>query len=115
MICLAGCIKKRRGDILGLEECVITEDFLVRGTGGEELEQIHDPKPGAADARSPPTFAGFDGDASEWFHAGNLPRKAGFSSNVSSFGDEAGPQGPWYTRLYPANIRIPGVAGFTKR
>jgi hypothetical protein len=46
----------------------------VGGAGGEKLEQIHDPEPGATDARSPATLAGFDGDSMGYFHGRRIIR-----------------------------------------
>src|SRR5262249_51808673 len=55
-------------DVLFLEECVISQNFLVRGTRGEKLEQIHHPEAGAADAGTSATLTGFDRDALKWIH-----------------------------------------------
>ena len=82
MIGLPGGIEKGGLDVLRLKERVVAENLLVRGAGGEKLEQIHDAKTGAADAGASATFAGFDGDAFERFHAAILLRNDGFASSV---------------------------------
>ena len=78
MVGLACSVKERGGDVFRLEKWVVAQDLLMRGTGGEKLEQIHHAKAGAADTRASATFAGFDGDAFEWFHGGRLLRGGGF-------------------------------------
>lgn len=74
MVRLAGGIEQRGPDVLGLKKWVVAEDFLVGRAGGEKLEQIHDPEPGATDARSPATLAGFDGDSMGYFHGRRIIR-----------------------------------------
>ena len=78
MIRLPGRVEERGGDVLRLEERIVAQNLLVGGAGGEELEQIHHPKAGAADARTPTAFPGFDGDAFEWVHGGRLLRTPWF-------------------------------------
>ena len=75
-------IKQRGLDVLRLKEGIVAENFLMRRTGSEKLEQIHHSKTRAADAGASATFAGFDGDAFERFHAAILLRGDGFASSV---------------------------------
>ena len=78
MIRLACCVEERGRDVLGLEECIVAQDLLMRGAGSEELKQIHHAKASAADARPTATLAGFDGDPFEGAHGGRLLRGQGF-------------------------------------
>ena len=71
---LPGGIEQGSLDVLRFEECVVAQDFLMRGTSGKEFEQIHHSKTGAADARASATFAGFYGNASEWVRFGKPAR-----------------------------------------
>lgn len=68
MVRLPGGIEQRGPDVLGLKKGVVAEDFLVGGSGGEKLKQVHDPEPSATDARPPATQAGFDRDSMGYFH-----------------------------------------------
>jgi len=65
MIGLPGGVKQRGADVLRFKKGVVAQDFLVRGTRGEQLEQIHHAEAGATDARASATFAGFEGDSCE--------------------------------------------------
>jgi hypothetical protein len=85
MVRLACRVKERGSDVFRVEEGIVPKDLLMRGTGGEEFEQIHHTKAGAPDARASATFAGFDGDAFERFHGGaGYFAAPGFASMVSS-------------------------------
>ena len=44
MIGLAGSVEQRRLNVGGLEDGVVTQDFLVRGAGGGQFEQVRDVK-----------------------------------------------------------------------
>ena len=74
MIGLPGGIEKGGLDVLRLKKGVVAENLLVGGAGGKKLDQIHDAKTGATDAGAPATFAGFNGDAFDWFHGAMLLR-----------------------------------------
>ena len=105
MIGLPGGIEQGGLDVLRLKKGVVAENLLVGGAGSEKLEQIHDAKPGAADAGTPATFAGFDGDAFEWFHGAMLLRSAGLCQRRFQLAHSAG-DFPFQVReSFPASSR----------
>ena len=73
MVTLAGTIEESRLNILRLEEGIVGEDFLVSGSGGKEFKNVHDPKPGVADAGASAALAGFNGDALKEIHSPGMP------------------------------------------
>ena len=55
----------RREDVRAFEVGIIREDFLVGSPGAQELKDIRDPHPHAADAGPPAAFARLDSDPLE--------------------------------------------------
>ena len=67
MIGLVGGVIDGGQDILWLEERVILKDFVDRGSGAEEFQNIGDTNAKAANAGAAAAFSGVNGDSLETF------------------------------------------------
>ena len=67
MIGLVRGVVKGGEDILALEKRVILKDFVERGSGAEEFQNIGDTDAQAANAGAAAAFAGVNGDSLETF------------------------------------------------
>lgn len=56
MICLLGRILQGGRDIFPLKEGVVFDDFFRRGSRTEQLKNVADPNPEAAQTRAPTAF-----------------------------------------------------------
>ena len=74
MVSLMGCIIQGREDVFALEEWVIREDFLERGSRAEQFEHIRNTNALAANAGSAPALPGFDGDSIQAFEIHAISR-----------------------------------------
>jgi hypothetical protein len=71
---LARSVFDGRQNILAFKERIVRQNFLVRRARAQQIKNIRDAHPHAANARTPAAFSRLDGDALEQFsvHAGNL-------------------------------------------
>lgn len=81
MIALPGGVEECCRDVVRLKKGVVCEDFFTGSTCGEKFEEIHDAKPGTADAGAAAAFARFYGDAIEEIQGLNLRRLTGFGEH----------------------------------
>jgi hypothetical protein len=69
---LVGGVGEGGGDVLRLQEGIVFQNFLAVGSCGDEVQDVADPHPIAANAGSSATFAGLGGDAIEQVHEGRI-------------------------------------------
>jgi len=67
VICLVRGIVKGGEDILAFQKWVILKNFVERGSGAEEFQNIGDTNAKAANAGAAAAFAGVDSDSLETF------------------------------------------------
>jgi len=67
VICLVRGIVKGGEDILPFQKWIILKNFIERGSGAEELQNIGDTNAKAANTRAATAFAGVNGDSLETF------------------------------------------------
>ena len=67
MIGLVSGVVKGGEDILALKKRIILKNFIERGSGSEQFENIGDTNAQATNTGAAAAFAGFDGDALKTF------------------------------------------------
>ena len=67
MICLVRGIVKGGEDILAFQKWVILKNFVERGTGAQQFQNISDTNAQAANTGAAAAFAGVNGDSLETF------------------------------------------------
>ena len=87
MICLPRCVFEAGEDVIGLQELIVRQDFIVRRACAQQPEHIGDPEPESPDARASAALAGLDRDAREEsrVHARNLNTTVRFASATFTY------------------------------
>src|SRR5579883_1486406 len=61
-------VLERRRNIFGFEQRIVSKNFLMAGAGGEQVEDVFDPDPQAAQTRTTATLLRVEGYAIDFGH-----------------------------------------------
>ena len=77
MVSLMGGVLQRSQDVFALQEWIIRQDFLIRGSRAKQFQHVGNTYAQTANAGPTATLAGFNGDAIQPFEIDGIPYSSG--------------------------------------